>query len=297
MKESKQVTEPVHLAEVNVTSDTELAMLRERITELDRLASIGQLTAGILHEIKNPLNFITNFARLSIDLAAEIEEMLAESPDQPHLSDLLALLTMLSGNINRIRENGERAERVIQGMLAQNHNQSANFELTDINVLLEEFSKLAYQGMRAGDKEFVVSLSFQLDPSMGKVAIAPYEFNRVILNLVLNACYAVNERRKKQMDGYKPAIVVFSHRLPDHIEIKIRDNGEGIPDSVKSNLFKPFFTTKPLGKGTGLGLSLSRDIITGLHKGSLSVDSEAGQYTEFNITLPLNQAIEKSLTL
>lgn len=288
MKESKQEADPVRVAEVNVTNDAELAILRERITELDRLASIGQLTAGILHEIKNPLNFITNFARLSIDLATEIEEILAESPDQPHLSDILSLLTMLTGNINRIRENGERAERVIQGMLAQTHNQSANFELTDINVLLEEFSKLAYQGMRAGDKEFVVSLSFQLDPAMGKVSIAPYEFNRVILNLVLNACYAVNERRKKQLEDYKPAIIVFSNRLADHVEIKIRDNGEGIPDSVKSNLFKPFFTTKPVGKGTGLGLSLSRDIITGLHKGSLSVDSEAGQYTEFNITLPLN---------
>ncbi|GAB2558024.1 sensor histidine kinase [Spirosoma aerophilum] len=297
MKESKEEAEPVRLAELNDTTDTELALLRERVTELDRLASIGQLTAGILHEIKNPLNFITNFARLSTDLAAEIKEILAESPDQPHLSDILSLLTMLTGNINRIRENGERAERIILGMLAQTHNQSDNFELTDINLLLEEFAKLAYQGMRAGDKEFVVSLSFQLDPSMGKISIAPYEFNRVILNLVLNACYAVNERRKKQPDDYKPAILVLSRHLTDHVEVKIRDNGEGIPDSVKSNLFKPFFTTKPVGKGTGLGLSLSREIITGIHKGSLSVDSEAGQYTEFTISLPLNQAIEKSSTL
>lgn len=288
MEAPKQIIESGRVTDSPPTTDVELTTLRERVEQLDKLASIGQLTAGILHEIKNPLNFITNYARLSVDLVEEIEGIIAKLEKQEDTEELIELLGMLKGNITRIKENGSRAERIIQGMLSQTRSDSSAFEMTDLNTLLEEFTKLAYQGMRAGDKEFVVSLLFQLDPTIGKIAIAPYEFNRVILNLVLNACYAVNERRKKQPEDYKPTISVLSKKWPDHIEVKIRDNGDGIPDDVKKKLFTPFFTTKPVGKGTGLGLSLSRDIIDGLHKGSLSVDSEPGNFTEFNISLPLN---------
>lgn len=276
------------LANRPATDYSELAALQERVIELDRLASIGQLTAGILHEIKNPLNFVTNYARLSLDLVAELEEFVVKLENQPSSDDFIDTLDMLKGNITRIRDNGARAERIIQGMLAQTRTDSSHFELTNLNVLVEEFAKLAYQGMRAGDKEFVVSLTFQLDPTIGDVLIAPYEFNRVILNLVLNACYAVNERRKKLGDAYTPTIKVLSQKWPDHIDVKVRDNGDGITEAVKQKLFTPFFTTKPVGKGTGLGLSLSRDIIDGLHKGVLSVESEPGIFTEFNISLPLN---------
>lgn len=288
MEPTKHIAEPDHLADSSSATDTELATLRERVTELDRLASIGQLTAGILHEIKNPLTFITNYARLSVDLVSDVEAIVTKLDSHPDSDDLAQIMSMLKSNINRIRENGMRTERIIQGMLHQTRTDSSGFELTDLNTLIEEFAKLAYQGVRAGDKEFVVSLSFKLDPTIGKVSIDPYAFNRVILNLVLNACYAVNERWKKQGDTYKPTITVFTQKWPDHIEVKIRDNGDGIPDEIKSKLFTPFFTTKPAGKGTGLGLSLSRDIINELHNGSLSVSSEPGNFTEFNISLPLN---------
>lgn len=288
MEPSKHIAEPDHLAHSSPTTDTELATLRERVTELDWLASIGQLTAGILHEIKNPLTFITNYARLSVDLINELESIIVKQDTHPDSDELAQVLAMLKSNVNRIWENGTRTERIIQGMLHQTRSDSSGFELTDLNLLVEEFAKLAYQGVRAGDKEFVVSLLFKLDPAIGMVSIDPYAFNRVILNLVLNACYAVNERWKKQGDPYKPTITVLSQKWPDHIEVRIRDNGEGIPDEIKSKLFTPFFTTKPAGKGTGLGLSLSRDIINDLHQGSLSVDSEPGNFTEFNISLPLN---------
>ena len=289
MKSPKGVAEPDHLNESPSVTDVELMALRERVAQLDRLAAIGQLTAGILHEIKNPLTFITNYARLSVDLVGEMESITVKLQAQFDPDELLEVLEMLKGNVSRIRENGARAERIIKGMLAQiRSSESVLFEQTDLNILIEEFSKLAYQGMRAGDNQFNVTLTFQLDPAIGSINIAPYEFNRVILNLVLNACYAVNERRKTQPDTYKPTIVISSHKVADAIEIKIRDNGDGIPEEVKKKLFMPFFTTKPVGVGTGLGLSLSHDIINGLHKGQLNVDSEPGIFTEFSIRLPLD---------
>jgi signal transduction histidine kinase len=266
-------------------------MLRERITQLDRLAAIGQLTAGILHEIKNPLNFISNFARLSAELLPDLEALGPKLTDPADAEDLAEVVHMIRDNLTRIRDNGGRAERIVQGMLAQTRAEAAHFEPTDLNGLVEEFAKLAYQGVRAGDKEFNVRLSFELDPAVGQLNLAPYEFNRVILNLMMNACYAVNERRKQQpADSYQPTITVASQRLDGHVDVRIRDNGDGIPEAVKARLFTPFFTTKPVGKGTGLGLSLSRDIVQNLHHGELSVASEPGVYTEFTIRLPADAA-------
>lgn len=281
-----QVAEPAPPPASPTPADLEA--LRAQVAQLDRLAAIGQLTAGILHEIKNPLNFVSNYTRLSTDLIAELEALSAKWEASPDADELAEILGLLKGNIARIWENAQRAERLMQSMLAQTRTGEAHFEPTALNVLLEEFTKLAYQGIRAGDKDFVVSLVFQLDPAMGEVSLAPYEFNRVVLNLVLNACYAVNERRKKLLDGaYKPTITVSSRRLDDHLEVKIRDNGEGMPPAVKEKLFTPFFTTKPVGTGTGLGLALSRRIVSELHHGSLAVESEPGNYTEFTIQLPL----------
>jgi two-component system NtrC family sensor kinase len=269
------------------TSEAELATLRERVNQLERLAAIGQLTAGILHEIHNPLNFIINFAHLSGELLGELTDLLGTSTHSDELADVLDLL---NGNLTRICENGERAERIIQGMLAQTRGEVPELTPTDLNALLIEFTKLAYQGIRAADSSFNVTLEFRLDANVGLVPLAPGEFSRVILNLILNACYALDERRKLMLTGYRATITVSSHRTADEVQVRIRDNGSGIPEAIKEQLFTPFFTTKPTGEGTGLGLSLSRTIVQDLHRGRLTVESESGVFTEFHICLPLASA-------
>lgn len=272
----------------------ELDEFRERFVQINKLAEIGQLTAGILHEIQNPLNFINNFSRLSVDLVGEIKEILEKKQEQSltgdEREDLLFLLNKLEGVNTKVSENGGRIGRIIQSMLVQTRsdNKTAQFDPVDLNQLLEEFTKLAYQGIRGEDRSFNVSFLFQLDPAVGLVKLVATEISRVVLNLVNNACYAINEKRKLALEGYTPQLAVSSVRLSDRIEIKIRDNGMGIPDEVKEKIFTIFFTTKPVGKGSGLGLALSRDIVTVLHKGHLSVHSEPGNFTEFTIQLPLN---------
>jgi signal transduction histidine kinase len=288
--ESEQKGELEH--QVIQQSEHDIEALKERYKQLNKLAEIGQLTAGILHEIQNPLNFVNNFSKLSIDLIKEIKEIFDNRKDvqlTAEEEDLLFLLDQLNGLNQKIGENGGRITRIIQSMLAQTRteNKDAQFDPVDLNVLLEEFTKLAYQGTRGEDKSFNVSLVFQLDAMVKMVKISSTEISRVVLNLVNNACYAINEKLKQQIDGYTPQIIVSSKRLSDVVEIKIRDNGIGIPNAIKEKLFTPFFTTKPVGKGSGLGLALSRDIITVMHRGALSVDSEAGIFTEFTIQIPL----------
>ncbi|WP_051210894.1 sensor histidine kinase [Runella zeae] len=266
---------------------------KERFVQLNKLAEIGQLTAGIMHEIQNPLNFINNFSKLSVDLVHEMKEIFDKKQDTPlteEEEDLLFLLDKLVGINVKISENGGRITRIIQSMLAQTRteNQSAKFEPVDLNQLLEEFTKLAYQGVRGEDKAFNVSFVFQFDPSVGKVKLAATEISRVVLNLVNNACYALNEKRKREGAEFAPQISVSSTRLAQTVQVKIKDNGNGIPDSIKEKVFSPFFTTKPVGKGSGLGLALSRDIITIMHKGQLEVVSEEGKFTEFTIQIPLD---------
>ncbi|AXE21878.1 two-component sensor histidine kinase (plasmid) [Runella rosea] len=276
----------------NHQSEHDIEALKERYKQMNKLAEIGQLTAGILHEIQNPLNFVNNFSKLSIDLIREIKEIFDNRKDvqlTEEEEDLLFLLDQLYGLNQKIGENGGRITRIIQSMLAQTRteNKDAQFEPADLNVLLEEFTKLAYQGTRGEDRTFNVSLVFQLDAKVKMVKISATEISRVVLNLVNNACYAINEKLKLQIEGYAPQIIVTSKRLSDMVEIKIRDNGIGIPDSIKEKLFTPFFTTKPVGKGTGLGLALSRDIVNIMHRGTVSVDSEAGNFTEFTLQIPL----------
>ncbi|GAA4449060.1 hypothetical protein GCM10023189_07900 [Nibrella saemangeumensis] len=268
----------------------ELEDLKQKVIHLEQLASIGQLTAGIMHEIKNPLNFILNFSKLSIELLDEMKDIVGQleaSPKADDVEELNYLIGILQENITRIHDNGGRAERIIQTMLAQTRSDIAHLAPAELNQLVEEFTKLAYQGVRGIDKEFNVALRFQLDPSVGSVVIAPEAFSRVILNLINNACYAVNEK-KKSLSDYIPEITVSTRRIPACVEIRVHDNGIGMPDRVKQQLFTPFFTTKPTGEGTGLGLSLSRAIITTLHKGKLTVESEPDKYTEFIIELPLD---------
>lgn len=268
----------------------EIEIYKQKVLEMSRLSDIGQLSAGILHEIKNPVSFVNNFSRLSKGLTEElleiVEKPLAELSEDD-IADQKDLIATLSANLTKINDNGRRIERIIQGMLAQTRSDAAIFESTDLNQMLEEFSKLAYQGVRGDDKEFNVSLEYVLDPQMGEVRIARAELSRVIVNMVNNACYAVNEMRKQSDASYKPVITVTSKKADGKVEIRISDNGIGIPPDIVERLFQPFFTTKPPGKGTGLGLSLTYSSIVETHKGTISVTSEQGVKTEFVITLPV----------
>lgn len=274
-----------------LTNDLEklnLAMeeVQQRFQEQSKLAGIGQLTAGILHEIRNPLNFVNNFSRLSVGLLEELKEITA-SPEEMDVEEINELLGMVEININRILENGSRAERIVQSMLAQTRSDEGSFALTDLNQLLDEFTRLAYQGVRGQDKTFNVKLTFNLDPAVGKINIRSNEFTRVVINLINNACYAVNAKRlANQTEGYVPEIIVTTKRIENEIEIRIKDNGTGIPEESKKKIFNPFYTTKPVGEGTGLGLALSLTTITDLHKGKLMVESEPGLFTEFIIQIP-----------
>ena len=278
----------------------EIESARERFAQQNRLAGIGQITAGILHEIRNPVNFVNNFSRLALDLAAEMKELLQKmrtEADSENLDELEELTGMVETNLTRIFENGRRAERIAQSMLDQTRDDNRQFAPTDLNQMLEEFTKLAYQGVRAHDREFNVAFTFNLDPNMGKVAVMPNEFVRVIINLVNNACYAVNEKRKAPPNpDYVPRITVSSTRRENSIEIRIRDNGTGIPEELVQKVFNPFFTTKPPGEGTGLGLSLSLNTINEIHKGKLSVTSEPGEFTEFAILLPLQSILNDRMS-
>ena len=273
---------------------TELEEIKQKFIQSDKLAFIGKLTTGIMHEIKNPLNFINNFTKLSQELVGELNEIvdgISDKLDPDTQADLEDIRSMLSANLSKVLENGERAQRIIFSMLAQMHNkQEVVFEPADINKLIDEFAKLAYQGMRGNDKEFNLTFKTNFDPSITPVNIEFQEMSRVIINLVDNACYALNEKKKKLKDRFSPEILLATKKLDNFIEIRIRDNGSGMPQDVIDKLFQPFFTTKPKGQGTGLGLSLSHDIITNIHKGELEIISEENEYTEFKILLPTNLA-------
>jgi len=272
----------------------ELEEIKEKFIQSDKLAFIGKLTTGIIHEIKNPLNFITNFSKLSQELTEELKEIIDganEKLDDDAKADFDDVLSMLEGNLTKIRENGERAQRIITSMLAQMHNkQDIVFAPVDLNKLIEEFSKLAYQGIRGNDSEFNLTFKTDYDPSIGLVNLEFQEMSRVIINLVDNACYALNDKKKRLQGEFSPEILLATKKIDGYIEIRIRDNGSGIPQVVIDKLFKPFFTTKPKGQGTGLGLSLSYEIITEVHKGKIEILSEVGDYTEFRMLIPSNLA-------
>jgi signal transduction histidine kinase len=270
----------------------ELEDLKEKFIESDKLAFIGKLTAGIMHEIKNPLNFIINFAKLSQELVDELQELMdgaSDKFDKDTAADLEDTRSMLAANLIKILENGERAQRIVFSMLAQMHDtKEIIFELTDLNKLVDEFAKLAYQGIRGNDKEFNVTFKTDYDPTVGSVNLEFQELSRVIINLVNNACYALDEKKKKMQDSFSPEILLATKKLDNFVEIRIRDNGSGMPQSVIDKLFTPFFTTKPKGQGTGLGLSLSYDIITNIHKGKIEISSKENEFTEFTILISTN---------
>jgi signal transduction histidine kinase len=239
------------------------------------------------------LNFVNNFSSLSGELAGELTDFINDIKDKipaEKYEDAAEVIGMIKGNVQKINEHGKRAESIVKGMLQHSRGRSGEFETVDINTLVAEYVNLAYHGMRAKDKSFNTSIKTQLDPVVGKASVVPQDLSRVILNIVNNSCYALDEKTKKLIPEFAPEVIISTTKVKDKIEIRIKDNGTGIPEHVLEKIFNPFFTTKPTGKGTGLGLSMSFDIITQIHKGKLEVKSKEGEFTEFIITIPERQS-------
>lgn len=266
----------------------ELKATQSQLVQAEKMASLGELTAGIAHEIQNPLNFVNNFSELSVELAKELQEELdREDQDKDLIVDLVSDLVQ---NQEKINHHGKRAASIVKGMLQHSRTSTGQKEETDMNDLADEYLRLSYHGLRAKDKTFNADFKTHLDPKVPKIKIIPQDFGRVLLNLFNNGFYAVQQKAKMGIEGYKPTVEVSTEFVEEDEEIiiKVTDNGTGIPESVKNKIFQPFFTTKPTGQGTGLGLSLAFDIITKGHSGILEVNSKEGEGTEFVITIPVN---------
>ena len=278
--------------EARLAAEQALADLRQaqdRLVETQKLASLGQLTAGIAHEIKNPLNFVNNFAELSAELSDELSQLLAAKEALPEgaRDEIDELIRMLNSNLAKIVEHGKRADSIVKNMLLHSRSGAGERRPTNLNALVVESLNLAYHGARAEKPDFNVTLHRDLDPAIGQIDLYPQEITRVLLNLFGNGFYAVRERQLSAREPwFEPALWVTTRALADRAEIRVRDNGTGIPKEARAKIFDPFFTTKPAGEGTGLGLSLSFDIIVKQHGGSFEVDTEPGAYTEFVLTLP-----------
>jgi GAF domain-containing protein/nitrogen-specific signal transduction histidine kinase len=269
---------------------TDLKLAQANLVQAEKMASLGQLTAGIAHEIKNPLNFVNNFANLSNELLGELKEAAAPAfatLDADSRDEIDETMEMLTGNLEKIQEHGKRADGIVKSMLAHSRGGSGDRREADVNALVEESLNLAYHGARAQDQNFNITLERDYDKTMKPMELVPQDVTRVFLNLCGNGFYAANKRRKEGGDsGFRPVLKVATRDLGDAVEVRIRDNGTGIPPAIKDKLFQPFFTTKPTGEGTGLGLSISYDIVTQQHGGTIAVDSRVGDFTEFTIHLP-----------
>jgi two-component system NtrC family sensor kinase len=264
---------------------TELKATQDQLIQREKMASLGELTAGIAHEIQNPLNFVNNFSEVSVELIEELKEERRREDRDIELEE--ELLTDLTQNLQKITHHGKRADSIVKGMLQHSRTSTPQREPTDLNNLADEYLRLAYHGLRASDKSFNATLIMDFDEHLGKVSVVPQDMGRVLLNLFTNAFYATEQKRKTGLTGYQPTVQVSTKRLSDEqIEIRVRDNGCGIPKTVLTKIYQPFFTTKPTGQGTGLGLSLSYDIVTKGHGGELTVETEEGEFTEFIIQLP-----------
>ena len=265
----------------------ELRSAQDRMVQTEKLASLGQLTAGIAHEIKNPLNFVNNFSSLSVELIDELDETLAPaSLDQKMRRDVAELTQMLKSNLEKVVQHGKRADSIVKNMLLHSREGSGEHRSVDINALVEESLNIAYHGARAEKPGFNVMLMPDLDPDAGAVELYPQEITRALLNLISNGFYAATLRKSVEGETFEPVLIAATKNRGKTVEIRIRDNGAGIPDEVKEKIFNPFFTTKPSGEGTGLGLSMSHDIIVKQHGGSIDVETEIGIFTEFKIVLP-----------
>ncbi|MFN0088356.1 MAG: response regulator [Blastocatellia bacterium] len=274
-----------------------LKSTQDQLIIQEKLASLGALTAGIAHEIKNPLNFVINFAALSEDLAGDLREEIFRHKDKIEseaLTYIEELLHDLRRNAEKIHEHGKRADSIVRSMLLHSHGQGGQWQMTDLNNLLAEYIQLAFHGMRSTEPAFNLSIETDFDRSIGQIEVVPQDLGRVFLNLLNNACYAVHQKLKST-EEFSPTLSVRTRRSAieeagdsrEQVEIRIRDNGPGIPPEVQEKIFNPFFTTKPPGEGTGLGLSISYEIIVQEHKGEIRVETLAGEFTEFIVTLPV----------
>jgi len=261
----------------------ELKATQQQLIQSEKMASLGELTAGIAHEIQNPLNFVNNFSEVNNELIDEMNEALKSG----NTEDAQAIAAEIKMSLEKINFHGKRADGIVKSMLQHSRTSTGKKEPTDINALADEYLRLAYHGMRAKDKSFNATMKTEFDESIGLIKVMSQDIGRVILNLITNAFYAVNEKKKLKPEGYEPTVTVKTKKEKDKIEIEVKDNGTGIPQKALEKIFQPFFTTKPTGQGTGLGLSLSYDIVTKSHGGEIKVDTKDGEYTSFIIILPL----------
>ncbi|HLX14204.1 MAG TPA: GAF domain-containing protein [Bradyrhizobium sp.] len=278
------------------TALRDLQTAQDRLIQTEKLASLGQLTAGIAHEIKNPLNFVNNFSALSMELVEELKDVLKPATlDNKTRAETAELTQTLMGNLEKVVQHGRRADTIVKNMLLHSRQGSGEHRPVDINALVEESLNLAYHGARAERPGFNITLKRSFDPNAGEVDVFPQEITRVFLNLISNGFYAATKRKGgANGDGYEPTLAAATKNLGDSVEIRIRDSGTGIPPEVKEKMFNPFFTTKPAGEGTGLGLSLSHDIIVKQHAGSIDVETQPGEFTEFKVILPRKAALSKA---
>ena len=266
----------------------DLRTAQDRLVQTEKLASLGQLTAGIAHEIKNPLNFVNNFSSVSVELIDELRTELASAHlDDKVRAEINEIADTLQSNLDKVVQHGKRADAIVKNMLLHSRQGSGEHRLVDINALVEESLNLAYHGARAEKQGFEITMERSFDPAAGQADVFPQEITRALLNLISNGFYAATKRKAEANGGnYEPTLAAATKNLGNSVEIRIRDNGTGIPPEVKEKLFNPFFTTKPAGEGTGLGLSISHDIIVKQHGGSIEVDTKPGEFTEFRIVLP-----------
>jgi two-component system, NtrC family, sensor kinase len=265
---------------------TNLRATQSMLIQSEKMASLGELTAGIAHEIQNPLNFVNNFSEVNKELIEELQQEM----DKGNLADARAISIDLKQNEEKISHHGKRADSIVKGMLQHSRTTTGQKESTNINALADEYLRLSYHGMRAKDKTFNAEIKTDFDPAIGKINIVPQDIGRALLNLINNALYTVVQRKKEVGDGFEPIVRVSTKRTNDGIEIRVTDNGNGIPEKIRDKIFQPFFTTKPTGQGTGLGLSLAYDVITKGHGGQLNVETTNGEGTTFTITLKNNSS-------
>ncbi len=261
----------------------QLKTTQDRLVAHEKLASLGALTAGIAHEIRNPLNFVTNFAQLAVELVRELRERLSDAS-----GETAELLAALEQNVAKIEEHGQRADHIVHGMLLHARSQPGQRQKTDLNTLVAEAVNLAYHGLRGQNPTFQVAVEMDADAALPPLEVSPQDLSRVVLNLMNNALYAADHKRHTAAASFRPRVVVRTRDCGEVIELRFWDNGDGVPPELREKIFAPFFTTKPAGAGTGLGLSISYDIVVQMHKGSLRVESEEGRYAEFIVTLPKN---------
>jgi len=278
----KQVS--IRTEELN-KSLNDLKATQQQLIQSEKMASLGELTAGIAHEIQNPLNFVNNFSDVNRELVDEMQQELKAGK----IEDAITISNDIKENEEKINHHGKRADLIVKGMLQHSRTSSGQKEPTDINILADEYLRLAYHGLRAKDKSFKADIKTDFDNSVGKINIIPQEIGRVILNLINNAFYAVDEKKKLHQNGYEPIVSLSTKKNNGKVEIKVSDNGNGIPEKVVDKIFQPFFTTKPTGQGTGLGLSLSYDIVRA-HGGEIQITTKENEGSDFRILLPLNNA-------